>query len=111
DGLSLGAVPEHRIEGKDLHNGLLGGDRRFLRYADFFLLLEEGHHLAQLPAHSLDGLIVRRLPHREELLAAGPILSHPLPRELAGLDLLEDLLHLGARLLVDNTRTACVVAI
>ena len=42
---------------------------------------------------------------------AGLVLEDPLAGELAGLDLLEDLLHLGAGLLVDDPRAAGVVAV
>ena len=41
------------------------------------------------------GCSASRLPHGEEARAVGLVLQHPLAGELAGLDLAQDLLHLG----------------
>src|SRR4029077_19023079 len=73
--------------------------------------LDPGHHLAQPTAHLLDGVIGVALSHREEAGAVRLVLQHPLPRELAGLDLGEDLLHLGLGPGVDDARAAGVVAV
>src|SRR3984893_12135023 len=73
--------------------------------------LDPGHHLAQPPAHFLDGAGRVALPHREEARAVRLVLQHPLPGELAGLDLGEDLLHLGLGPVVDDARAAGVVAV
>jgi hypothetical protein len=58
-----------------------------------------------------DGLMAGRFAHGQEVLAAGLVLFDPLLGEFAGLDLGEDLLHFGARLLVDDARAARVVAV
>src|SRR6185503_10559294 len=73
--------------------------------------LDPGHHLAQPTAHLLDGVVGVTLSHREEAGAMRLVLQHPLPRELAGLDLGEDLLHLGLGPIVDDARPAGVVAV
>src|SRR5580700_3895574 len=79
--------------------------RYFLWDADLFLLLEEGHHFTQFPAHFFDGLIARFFAHGEKLVAPGLVLRDPLPGKLARLNLRQNLLHFGARLLVDDART------
>src|SRR5690242_21162317 len=61
----------------------------------FFLLFQKRHHLAQFLADFFDRLVLGGLAHREKLLAAGLVLFDPLPREFAGLDLGQNLLHLG----------------
>src|SRR5579863_6697099 len=80
-------------------------------YADFFFLLEERHHFAQLRAHLLDGLVLRGFTHGQELVTAGLVLRNPILGELAGLNLGKNLLHLGAGLFVDDAGTARVVAV
>src|SRR6266545_2393583 len=75
------------------------------RYAGFFLLLEEWHHGPQLPAHHLDALVARRLPHGQEFLPSRAVFVDPLFREFARLHLRQDLLHLGARAGIDDART------
>src|SRR5271157_2242460 len=84
---------------------------RFRRHASFLLLLQERHHLAQFFPHRFDGLVAGRFAHGQKVLPAGAVLFDPLPRKFAGLDLGEDLPHFGARLLVDDARAACVVAV
>src|SRR5512143_351690 len=73
--------------------------------------LDPGHHLAEPPAHLLDGMVGVALAHREEPGAMGLVLQHPLPGELAGLDLGEDLLHLDLGAIVDDARAPGVVAV
>src|SRR5690348_4249709 len=83
---------------------LLGrGGRGILRDAGLFLLLKERHHGAQFAAHVFDALVLFRLAHRQKFLAPGAVLVHPLAGEFAGLDLRKNFLHLGARLLVDDS--------
>src|SRR5262249_32943884 len=110
DGLALRAVPKCRIESEDFHT-LFGTGGRLLRYAYFFLLLEERHHLPQLTADGFDRLITRLFAHGKELVASGLVLLNPLTGELAGLNLLEDLLHLGAGLVGDDALAARIVAV
>ncbi len=50
-------------------------------------------------------------PHGQESRPVGLVLQHPLPGELARLDLAEDLLHLGLGLLAHHARPARVVAV
>src|SRR5579863_2990618 len=80
-------------------------------YAGLFLLLEERHHGPQTGAHGFDELVLLRLAHGQEVLAAALVLCHPVLGEFAGLDLGQNLPHLGARLLIDDARSARVVAI
>ena len=88
-----------------------GASALFLRYSGFFLLLQERHHLAQFAAHFFDGLIAGSFAHGQELVAAGFVFVDPLAREFAGLDFGQDLLHLGAHMLVDDARAAGVIAV
>src|SRR5262249_49247518 len=81
------------------------------RYARLLFLLQERHHLPQFRADLLDGLILLGFPNRQELLAAGLVLVHPFTSELPRLDLLQDLLHLRASLIVHHARTARVIAV
>src|ERR1017187_2807100 len=84
-----------------------------LRYGDanFLLLFEEGHHVAQALADGLDLVGLSGFAHGEELVAARLVLGDPVPGKFAGLDFGEDLFHFGARLLVHDARTAGVVAV
>src|SRR5215831_11642169 len=81
------------------------------RHTDLLLSLQERHHGAQFTADFLDGLVSFLLAHGQELVPAGAVLAHPLPGELARLDLAQDLAHFGAGLLIDDARTAGVVAV
>src|SRR5580704_12153971 len=90
---------------------LLGAGGQLLRHAYLFLLFQECHHLAKFAAYLLDGLIAGGFAHRQELVAAGFVFLHPLLSEIAGLDFFEDLLHLGASLIVDDARAARIIAI
>src|SRR5690242_6617452 len=72
-----------------------------LRYAGFLALLEEGHHLAKLLADRFQLRGGAGLAQGEEVLASCLVLFDPGARKFAGLDFGEDLLHLGAGLLVD----------
>src|ERR1700733_7740591 len=81
------------------------------RYPDLFLLFQERHHFAQLGAHLFDGLVFLTLSHAEEFCAAGFVFAQPLFGELARLNLRQNLLHLGARLGVDDARTARIIAV
>src|SRR5581483_11781625 len=85
--------------------------RYFLRYSRFLLLLQERHHFTQLAAHLFDLRIAGFLAHLEELMTPGLVLFDPLAREVARLNLREDLLHFGAGLLIDHSRTARVIAV
>src|SRR5712691_4046265 len=73
--------------------------------------LDPRHHLAQPAAHFLDPVLGVPLAHGEESGTMGLVLQHPLARELAGLDLGEDLLHLRLGPVVDDPRPARVVAV
>src|SRR5947207_226502 len=81
----------------------------FLRYAFLFLFLEEGHHRAQFLADLFDRLGLRGFAHSQEFLAARLVLLNPLAREFAGLDLRQNLLHLGAGLVIHDAWAAGVI--
>src|SRR6266576_1606535 len=55
------------------------------RYPYFLFLFQERHHFAQLAADGFDLIVLRGLPHGEELLAPALVVVDPLPRELARL--------------------------
>src|SRR4051794_15974953 len=83
-----------------------------LSYAGFFCLPEERHHLAKFPAHRFDLLSLLRFPHGEELLTAARfVLRNPLLRKFPGLNFRKNLLHLGARSIVDDARSTGIVAV
>src|ERR1022692_2352079 len=112
-------VPSRRVVSKvsifigaHIKQGQAGG-LYYLRYRDanFLLLFEEGHHVAQALADGLDLVGLRGFAHGEELVAAGLVLGDPLPGKFARLDFGEDLFHFGARLLVHDARAAGVVAV
>src|SRR5438477_1653413 len=69
------------------------------------------HHRAEPRADLLDLGTPCRLPHSLEVREAVLGLAHPLLRELAALDLVQDAAHLRAGLLVDDARPARVVAV
>src|SRR5262245_50057617 len=71
--------------------------------------LDPRHHGAQPLADLFDLVVGVTLPHGQERGPIGLVLQHPLPRELAGLDLGQDLLHLGLRLLAHDARPSRVV--
>src|SRR5215204_6748271 len=64
--------------------------------------LDPVHHRAQLLALALDLVVGLLLAHALEVLLAGPVLRDPLARELARLDLAEDVLHRLPRLSADH---------
>src|SRR5665213_646782 len=90
---------------------LLSGDRGLPRYACFLLFLQERHHGTKLFADSLYQLAVLRLAHVEETVASGFIFRNPLFRKFTRLNLGQNALHLGAGLIVDDARSACVIAV
>src|SRR5688572_25601816 len=65
------------------------------------VLLDPRHHVAQLGADRLDRVRLADAAHCLQRGRARPVLQNEFPRELPGLDLLQDLFHLRARLLVD----------
>src|SRR5215470_8900319 len=73
--------------------------------------LDPGHHLAQPRAHLLDRMLGIAAALGEEARTVGLVLQHPFARELSRLDLREDLLHLGLRLVADDPRPPRVVAV
>src|SRR3954462_9420232 len=74
-------------------------------------LTDPRHHRAEAVTDLFDGMLGRLLAQRVEHRAAGLVLEDPLLRELAGLDLVEDLLHLRTRVVGDDARTARHVAV
>src|SRR4029450_1296922 len=71
--------------------------------------LDPAHHRAESLADLLDLVVRLGAPRGEEARAVRLVLEHPLSRELAALDLLQDLLHLGADVIVDHAGPAAVV--
>src|SRR5450432_1199569 len=84
---------------------------RFLRDAGLLSLFQEWHHFAEFTAHLLDLGIARRVAHMQKLVTAGLVLRNPLARELAGLDLRQNLFHLVTGLLIHDAWPACVIAV
>ena len=82
-----------------------------LALVDQGLLLDPGHHGAQLGADLLDLVGVVEAAGGLEAGLAGLALADPLRGEVAGLDVLEDALHLGAGLVVDDARARHVLAV
>src|SRR6185437_9211637 len=64
--------------------------------------LDPVHVRAQLAADVLDLRVGLLGAHAQEVLLAGAVLGDPLAREVAVLDLLQDLAHRGARLVGDQ---------
>src|SRR5665213_541530 len=77
----------------------------------YFLGLEPRHQLAEFDADLLDRVLRRVFAELVERRLARRMFGHPLLGEVAGLDLFEDLLHRRLGLVVDDARTAGVVAI
>src|ERR1051325_9944702 len=73
--------------------------------------LDPRHHRAEPLADFLDLVVGVPPAHREESRAVRRVLEHPLARELPGLDLGEDFLHLVLRLVRHHAGTARVVAV
>src|ERR1039457_3415303 len=91
---------------------LRGGCRHGVGWdAGFLSLFQKCHHFAELAADALDRLIAGGLAHGEEILAAGFVLPDPFAGELAGLDLGQDLAHLGAGFFGHDPLAAGVVAV
>src|SRR5258706_2684037 len=85
--------------------------RATLRDAGFLSLFQERHHLAQLGANFFDLRFLGAFAHSQEVVSAALVLINPLFRELAGLNLRQNLFHLVARLLIHDARTARIVAV
>src|SRR6185437_2430401 len=73
--------------------------------------LDPVHVRAQLAADVLDLRVGLLGAHAQEVLLAGAVLGDPLAREVAVLDLLQDLAHRGARLVGDHALAARIVAV
>src|SRR5580700_7073956 len=73
--------------------------------------LDPGHHPAQLFTDLLDRVRGHLGAHRLERGLVHPVLQHPVLGELARLDVVENALHLGARLGRDHARARDVLAI
>src|SRR5439155_21256738 len=84
------------------------GARRGRRSA---LTAQPGHHAAQVRAYSLDEVLGVLAAEGEKAGAAGLVLDDPLAGEGAGADVLEDLLHVLAHVVIDHPRPASVVAV
>ena len=74
-------------------------------------LVDPAHHAAQLFADTLDEMLLALALQRVEHGAVGHVLQDPLARELATLDLGEQLAHGLAHVLVDDARAAREVAV
>src|SRR5665647_1910020 len=74
-------------------------------------LVDPAHHAAQLFADGLDKMLLALALQRVEHGAVGLVLEDPLARELAALDLGEQLAHGVAHVLVDDARAAREVAV
>src|SRR5262245_60486328 len=72
--------------------------------------LDPGHHAAELFADDFDGMASFAAADRLERRLVGLVLEDPFLGELPFADFLEDLLHLGLRLVGDDPRAASVVA-
>src|ERR1700693_732064 len=73
--------------------------------------LDPRHHGAQLFADLLDRMLGELGAHRLERGLVDLVRQHPIAGEAARLDVVEDALHLRARLLVDHARAADVFAV
>src|SRR3954453_1021466 len=73
--------------------------------------LDPIHVRPELLALALDLVVLALLAHAEEVLLPGAVLRDPLAGELAGLDLAQELLHGGARLVRDDALAAREVAV
>src|SRR5437762_9185192 len=82
-----------------------------LALVDQCVLLDPRHHRAQPLADLLDRVLGGAAAQCLEARLAGGVFQHPFARETAGLDVGEDLLHLDADMLVDDSRGAGVIAI
>src|SRR5687768_2727256 len=91
-----GPTPSYRLDG------------RRLRELD---RVEEWHHVAQLGADDLHRMIAILFAHPLEVRAAGLVLVDPLLRELARLDLLEQLPHGRLGLGRHDARAGSVIAV
>src|SRR4051794_5296091 len=80
------------------------------RGVDQAILLDPRHHVAELGADLLDLMLLAERAHRFERRRAGTVLEDELASELTLLDLAQDFLHLGLRLVGDDTRAAGEVA-
>src|SRR5262249_37867226 len=73
--------------------------------------LDPGHHLAEPPTDLLDRMIRLALADGEEARAVRLVLEDPFARELARLDLAEDLPHLDLGLVAHDAWAAGVAAV
>src|SRR5580698_8639143 len=74
-------------------------------------LLDPRHHLAQLGADMLDRVLGELGAGRLERGLVDLVLQHPVPGETAGLDVGQNLLHLGAGLVGDDPGAGDVFAV
>src|SRR5688572_5155315 len=77
---------------------------------DQLVLADPRHHAAKLRADFLDLVAVIDAADTLEARGARTVFLHPVRSELAGLDVLEDTLHLGLRLIRDDARAGDVFA-
>src|SRR5207302_1549001 len=103
------AALQHRCV--EQHRTYAGAAPSVLRLVDQLVGGDPGHHRAQLLADLLDVVLGGAPAHRLEAGVAGGVLEHPVAREAAGLDVVEDALHLGLDVGVDEARAARVVAV
>src|SRR5260370_6079374 len=82
-----------------------------LRDSGFLSFFQERHHLAQLGADFFNLGFLGAFAHCQEFVTSALVLVNPLFSELAGLNLRQDLFHLVARLLVDDARSARIIAV
>src|SRR5689334_25387787 len=85
--------------------------RSVLRLVDQLVLGDPGHHGAQLGPDLLDRMLGRTPAHGLEARLTGIAFLHPVAGETAGLDIVQDLLHLLLRLIGDDAWAAGVVAV
>src|SRR5688500_20325847 len=85
--------------------------RSVLGLVDQAIAGDPRHHAAQLGADFLDLMVRAAPPHRLEARLARIALLDPVAREAAGLDIVQNALHLALGLFGHDTRTARIVAI
>ena len=87
------------------------GFRGSFRACFFAFLRQPTHHAAQLRAHDFDRMLLLFFAQLVEVRAARFVLGNPLFREVAGLNVGQNLLHRLARLVADNLLSARQVAV
>src|SRR5690606_33936091 len=92
-----------------------GFDGLLLFFGDLLLhgtlLADPGHHRAELLADFLDQVLLITSAQGREDRSVRLVFQDPIASELARLDLVERLLHLGADVIVDDARAAGQVAV